>query len=133
MAKYDVIYKGTNWASDHDGPNVALTVSRDEEYFQFYLGCVDADALLDLAAPGGLQPAKVGRRWYQALVAATVEAIRKDIEEGFVAAPSKSDRVKARLLRIDPARIRELERASTPLPEITDGLFGGHQLTSYQA
>ncbi len=30
-----LVYKGRNWPSDVDGPNVALTVVHQGEYFQF--------------------------------------------------------------------------------------------------
>ena len=51
--EYILVYTGRNWMSNVDGPNVALTVVRQGEYFQFYIALFPSAGALDLvAAPG---------------------------------------------------------------------------------
>jgi hypothetical protein len=130
--EYIVVYKGRNWASDVDGPNVALTVVRQKEYFQFYIALFPLAGALDLVAGPGPQPRGVGDRWYQALTGAAIEEIEKDIRGGHQPDPDQSRRINARFIYPDPPRVRALERGSHPLPEIRDGLFAGIEVARIQ-
>ncbi len=128
VADYRVMYKGRNWASDKDGPNVALSVSRDGEYFQFFLGCVPADDVPGFGLGGAAQPS---HRWYQALVQATIDEVQREIEEGYTPSESKHDRITAYFVWPDLVHLRELERGGEPLPEVEEGSFVGKELTTF--
>jgi hypothetical protein len=132
---YVVAYKGRNWPSDRDGPNVALTVWRPDknEYFQFYIGVFPTTASFDLLAPSGPRPSGTGNRWYQALTVATIEEIERDIRGGYLPAADETRRIEARFLFPEPARVRELQSGPNSLPEIHDGLFGGHEVHQFDA
>jgi hypothetical protein len=123
--EYILVYKGRNWPSDVDGPNVALTVVRQGEYFQFYIALFPSAGALDLVAGPGPHPHGAGDRWYQALTSAAIEEIERDIREGHQPDPGESNRINARFIHPDPARVRALERENHLLPEIRDGLFAG--------
>jgi hypothetical protein len=130
--EYIVAYKGRNWPSDRDGPNVAVTVVRGDEYFQFYTALFPPVGALDLVVGPRPDPSAVGDRWYQALTLAAIEEVERDIRGGYQPDPDESKRITARLVRPDPARVRALERASDPLPEIRDGLFAGHEVYRFE-
>ena len=133
VMKYTVLYKGRNWPSDRDGPNVALTVTRAGEYFQFYIAVFPPTEAVDLVAEPGPHPRDVGNRWYQALTAAAIDAIERDIRDGFQPDADASKRINARFVQPDPAQVRALERGSELLPEIRDGFFAGHEVSRFEA
>jgi hypothetical protein len=131
--EYTIVYKGRNWPSDRDGPNVALTVTRAGEYFQFYIAVFPPTQAMDLIANAGPHPRDVGNRWYQALTAAAIDAIERDVRDGFQPDADASKRINARFLQPDPAQVRALERGSQLLPEIRDGFFAGHEVSRFEA
>jgi hypothetical protein len=62
LVEYVVVYKGRNWPSDRDGPNVAMTVVRGDEYFQFYIALFPPGGALDLMVDPGPTPHRVSDR-----------------------------------------------------------------------
>ena len=136
--EYILVYKGRNWPSDVDGPNVALTVVRHGEYFQFYIALFPSAGALDLVAAPCPHPHGVGDRWYQALTSAAIEEIERDIREGHQPDPDESKRINARCtrctrcIRPNPAHVRALERENHLLPEIRDRLFAGIEVARIQ-
>ncbi len=125
------MYKGRNWPSNIDGPNVALTVIGDREYFQFYIAVFPPMRALDLAAGPGPAPRRLGERWYQALTRAAIEEIETQIRDGYRPDPEVSKRINALFIYVDPARVRTLERGHDRLPEIQDGLFAGIEVAKF--
>ncbi len=128
MMEHVVVYKGRNWPSDRDGPNVALAVWRGGEYCQFYIALFPPARTLDLVVGPGPEPRGGGNRWYQALARAAMEEVERDIRDGFQPDSDEPKRINARFVHPDPARVRALERGSDALPEIRDGLFAGHEV-----
>jgi hypothetical protein len=128
MSEYRIMYKGQNWPSDKDGPNVALAVYRNAEYFQFFIGCVPAGEVVDFGLGAAAQPS---HRWYQALAHATLDEVRGEIEAGYAPSESNRDRVTAHFVWPDVARVRQIERGPEPLPTLEEGLFGGQELTTF--
>jgi hypothetical protein len=132
--EYVVVYKGRNWPSNVDGPNVALTVWHgDRAYFQFYICAFPPTGAFDFIAPPWPRAAGGGHRLYQALTKASVEKIEADIRSGYRPDTDEFRRVNARYLAPDPARVRALDRGVELLPEIREGLFGGIEIHRFSA
>ena len=122
MATYTVDFTSKNDPTNVDAVNVGLRVSKDEEYFQFFLAAVSG---VDLAT-ASITP---DDRWWSALAFVGIEAIKNEIRQGF--APNLNP-AEATMIPISAASVTEVAASSIDLPELIDGLFTGQEIASFE-
>ena len=106
--EYTLAYKDRNCPSDVHGPNVALTVVHQGEYFQFYIALFPSAVALDLVAAPGPHPDGVGivGTWHLRALESTTE---RDIREGHQPDPDDPS-ASTQVINPYPARVKALER-----------------------
>lgn len=123
MAKYTVVYTGRNHPVNVDAVASGLRVLRDGDYFQFFLPMVSKPSLLGM-------PGEVDDRWWQALAQAGVEAVMAKVAAGL---KPNSDPIEGIHLPIPLADVQQLLDDRNSLPQLREGLFGGHPIAVFDA
>jgi hypothetical protein len=122
MANYTIHFTSKNHPTDVDAVNVGLRVTKDDEYFQFFLASVSG---IDLATVGAVPD----DQWYAALAMLGVDRIKQAIEHKL---EPDDDPTQAILLNIAVRDVTQRAKVGG-LPTLHEGLVTGHEIASFEA
>lgn len=120
MAIFEVDYTSRNHPTTRDVVVVGLRVMKDGNYFQFFFGAVEGVEVRRRENPTD--------RWWQALVAAALPRIETEVCGAFV---PLVDPTEGYLIPVPVQEVDHLESSNESLPELVDGLLGGHKVHEF--
>lgn len=122
MANYSLLYKGRNWPTNRDVRAAGITVTRDDEYFQFFLPMVSG---VEIAT----SDVDLDDRFWRALIAVAAGHI-----EGLIGTQDFQPADPPDVGIPVPIPILEVELAipRADLPNLTDGLVAGYEVATFE-
>lgn len=122
VATYTLYYKGRDWPTNRDARAAGIAVTREGEYFQFFLPMVSG---IEIAT----SEVDLDDRFWRALVAVAADHIKglittQDFRPG--ATPDLGVPVAL------PIREVELAVPRADLPELREGLIAGHEVSTFE-